>query len=96
MIVPRIQRPWLLTVSHVLGSECRVDTLTIYNHTDMFRAKQLYLADMFEDEEEDKLREVPEEYNKTDYYARKTCNYITAVLGVREGFNKKNGDKTSF
>ena len=38
---------------------------------------------MFEDEEEDKLREVPEEYNKTDYYARKTCNYITAVLQVR-------------
>ena len=90
MIVPRIQRPWLLAVSHVLGSECIVGTWTIYNHTDMFRAKQLYLADMFEDGAEDKLREVPEEYNKTDYYARKTCNYITAVLEVREG------DKTCF
>ena len=48
--------------------------------TYLLRAKQLYLANMFEDEAGDKLIEVPEEENKPDNYARKTCNYLTAVL----------------
>jgi len=43
-------------------------------------AKQTFMRDIFEDGEDKKLREVPKEYNKSDYHARKTCNYITAVL----------------
>jgi len=38
------------------------------------------MQNIFEDREEKKLREVPEEYGKPDYHARKTCNYITVVL----------------
>ena len=38
------------------------------------------MEDMFEDVAIETVRDVPEEYNKPDYYARKTCNYLTAVL----------------
>ena len=55
----------------------------IHRNAHLFRAKQLYLANIFEDEAADKLREVPDEDTKPDYYARKTCNYLTAVLEVR-------------
>ena len=54
----------------------------ITRHAHLYRAKQLYLANMFQDEAADKLREVPGEETKPDYYARKTCNYLTAVLEV--------------
>ena len=40
------------------------------------------MEDMFEDVAIETVRDVPEEYNKPDYYARKTCNYLTAVLQV--------------
>ena len=40
------------------------------------------MEDMFEDVVTETVRDVPEEYNKPDYYARKTCNYLTAVLQV--------------
>ena len=46
------------------------------------RAKQEFIQNIFEDGEENKLREVPKEYGKSDYHARKTCNYITVVLEV--------------
>ena len=48
----------------------------------MFRATKQYMEDMFEDVMTETVRDVPEEYNKPDYYARKTCNYLTAVLQV--------------
>ena len=54
----------------------------IPTHANLIRAKQLYLANMFEDEDGDKLKEVPDEDTKPDYYAKKTCNYLTAVLEV--------------
>ena len=40
------------------------------------------MEDMFEDVMTETVRDVPVEYNKPDYYARKTCNYLTAVLQV--------------
>merc|ERR1712013_85904 len=43
-------------------------------------ATQKYLEEMFEDVETEKTREVPDSYTKPHYYARKTCNYLTAVL----------------
>lgn len=39
-----------------------------------------YLNDMYEDKAWKKIREVPADYNKSDYYARKTCNYLTTVM----------------
>ena len=48
----------------------------------VFRATQQYMEDMFEDVATETVRDVPGEYNKTDYYERKTCNYLTAVLQV--------------
>eukprot|EP00091_Calanus_sinicus_P001667 TRINITY_DN11694_c0_g1_i1.p1 TRINITY_DN11694_c0_g1~~TRINITY_DN11694_c0_g1_i1.p1 ORF type:complete len:106 (-),score=23.12 TRINITY_DN11694_c0_g1_i1:142-459(-) len=38
------------------------------------------MEDMFEDVATETVRDVPEEYTKPDYYARKTCNYLTSVL----------------
>ena len=46
------------------------------------RALQTWLEEMFENAETKKRRKVPEAYSKPDYYARKTCNYFTAVLKV--------------
>ena len=66
-----------MTVSSVPGSKGK---LLWYTYIYLLRAKQLYLANMFEDEAGEKLIEVPEEENKPDNYARKTCNYLTAVL----------------
>ena len=48
----------------------------------MFRATQKYFEEVFEDVDEEKLREVPEDYTKPHYYARKTCNYLTSVFQV--------------
>jgi hypothetical protein len=62
----------------VSKSSCTI--IPTYVH--LFRSKQLYLANIFEDEAADKLREVPDEDTKPYYYARKTCNYLTAVLEV--------------
>jgi len=39
-----------------------------------------YLTDMYEDEARTKVREVPADYIKEDYYARKTCNYLTMAM----------------
>ena len=41
-----------------------------------------YLNDMYEDKAWKKIREVPADYNKSDYYARKTCNYLTMAMQV--------------
>jgi hypothetical protein len=35
------------------------------------------MEDMFEDVETETVRDFPEESNKPDYYARKTCNYLS-------------------
>ena len=48
----------------------------------MFRATEEYMEDMFEDVDTETVRDVPENYTKPDYYARKTCNYLTTVLQV--------------
>jgi len=43
-------------------------------------ATKKYMEEMFEDVEREKVRAVPESYTKPHYYARKTCNYLTAVF----------------
>ena len=48
----------------------------------VFRATNQYMEDMFDDVATETVRDVPEEYTKPDYYARKTCNYLTSVLQV--------------
>merc|ERR1711915_772978 len=42
-------------------------------------AAQQYMEEMFEDVPKGIAREIPKDYNKPDYYARKTCNYLTSV-----------------
>ena len=42
------------------------------------------MEEMFEDMPKGIAREIPKDYNKPDYYARKTCNYLTSVGEVAE------------
>ena len=48
----------------------------------VFRATKQYMKDMFEDDVTGTVRDISEDYYEPDFYARKTCNYITAVLQV--------------
>ena len=48
------------------------------------------MEEMFEDMPKGIAREIPKDYNKPDYYARKTCNYLTSVGEVTESINRIN------
>ena len=41
-----------------------------------------YVEAIADAEDENIYKEVPEGYNKTDYHARKTCNYLTTAVEV--------------
>jgi len=69
----------LLKVYNVLKSN-KIVFFFFKSKSCLNRAKQEFMRDIFEDGEDKRLREVPKEYSKPDYHARKTCNYITVVL----------------
>eukprot|EP00092_Neocalanus_flemingeri_P002518 GFUD01002694.1.p1 GENE.GFUD01002694.1~~GFUD01002694.1.p1 ORF type:complete len:196 (-),score=52.99 GFUD01002694.1:156-743(-) len=54
-----------------------VDTLLAETMKCVNEATQLYQSEIFEGGE---VRDVPEGYTKPNYYARKTCNYLTTAF----------------
>jgi len=71
----------------VQNSDCSgsLQSLKDGSHKCIKDAAVQYLSDMFVDQAYKKVRDIPQNYTKADYYARKTCNYLTA--GMQDCYN---------